>query len=258
MIRTAFGLLAFAAMTFYCGGGVVLASLLGVQDVPGGIYDRMSQLWGRALNRACGVTLVLHDTEHMAGHDPRVFIANHTSIIDIFCLISVLPHQKFVAKSELRKIPFFDMAASAWGIVWIERSNHKSAMGSYSRAAVAIRDGVSVAVFPEGTRGDEYALRPFKKGPFVLAIGAQAPVVPVVVYGAREVQSRTDFTVRPGTVHVHFMPAISTTGLTYEERDDVANRTRDAMAACLLREYAITSPPSDRMRAVAAPAPAQA
>ena len=258
MIRTAFALLVFVLITLFCGGVVVAASLLGVTDTPGGVYDRMSHLWGRVLNWACGVTLVLHDAHHMDGYAPRVFIANHTSVIDIFSLIHVLPHQKFVAKSELRRIPFFDMAATAWGVVWIERENHKSAMESYRRAAEAIRAGVSVAVFPEGTRGDEYALRSFKKGPFVLAIEAGAPVVPVVVYGAREVQSRTRFTVRPGTVHVHFMPPIPTAGLTYDDRAGVALRTRDAMVACLQREYGITSPPSDRARPDIAPAPAPA
>ena len=73
-------------------------------------------------------------------------------------------------------------------------------------------------MFPEGTRGRDYPLRPFKKGPFVLAIAAQAPVVPDVVYGARRGDAARELPDPPGTVHVHFLEPVATAGYDYEHR----------------------------------------
>jgi len=256
MFRTALGILTFLVATTMSGAQCVWARLRGIPDTPGGPYDQASRRWCRMLCWASGVDFVIHGQEHLDGDHPRVFVANHVSWFDIFVLAQVLPHQKFVAKSELRTMPLFGWAASAWGVVWIERENKKNAFAAYDGAAERIRDGVSVAVFPEGTRGDHYALRQFKKGPFVLAVASGVPIVPTVIHGSMEVQSRNHFLVRPGTVHMHFLPAIPTAGLTYEDRDDLARRTRDAMAACLKQQYQITSVPTDRIRARSGVSPA--
>ena len=128
------------------------------------------------------------------------------------------------------------------GMIPIERANRKAAFGSYSLATKRIQAGASVAVYPEGTRGNAYPLRPFKKGPFVLAIQSQAPVVPVLVYGQLEVQPKGKFRVTPGTIHLHYLPAIETTGMTYEDRDRLAQLTHEAMARCLRERYGVESP----------------
>lgn len=250
MFRTAAGLVVLAVMTFWCGAGCIIARLLGEPDVINGPYDRMLRRWSRSICWAAGVRVVLHDPQHMTDAAPCVFVANHVSAFDIVALGQVLPHQKFVAKSELRAVPFFGWAASMYGVVWVERDNRRSVVETYAQAGAEIRNGVSVAVFPEGTRGDQYALRAFKKGPFVLAIASGVPIVPTVIYGSREAQSRSDFTIRPATIHLHFLAPIPTEGLGYDDRDDLARRTRDAMAACLEREYGIASVPSDRVRSV--------
>jgi 1-acyl-sn-glycerol-3-phosphate acyltransferase len=258
MLRTALGLATFVVGTIISGGQCVIAKLLGIPDTPGGPYDQASRRWCRWLCASTGTRFVIHGQEHLDGEHPRVFVGNHVSWFDIFTLAQVLPHQKFVAKAELRRFPLFGWAATAWGIVWIERENRKNAFAAYEAAASRIRNGVSVAVFPEGTRGDEYALRQFKKGPFVLAIASGVPVVPVLIYGAREVQSRSNFTVHGGTVHLHFLPPIPTAGLSYDDRDELARKTRDAMAACLLAEYGIASVPTERLRPTPGVSPAPA
>ena len=122
-----------------------------------------------------------------------VFIANHVSWFDIFALAAEVPWCSFVAKSELRRIPLFGFAAECAGIVFIDRENRKQAFESYSVAAAEVQRGRCVIVCPEGTRGYDYHLRPFKKGPFVLAIAAQAPVMPTLVYGSREVMPKGSF-----------------------------------------------------------------
>jgi 1-acyl-sn-glycerol-3-phosphate acyltransferase len=96
-------------------------------------------------------------------------------------------------------------------------------------------------VCPEGTRGESYSLRPFKKGPFVLAIAAQAPVVPLVVYGTREVQPKGSFVIRSATVHVHFLTEVSTTGMNYEDRDRLADECWTQMANALEQQHGVAS-----------------
>ena len=130
----------------------------------------------------------------------------------------------------------------AVGMVPIERQNRKAAFGAYDEAARRIRDGNSVVVFPEGTRGEEYPLRPFKKGPFVLAISAGAPVVPVLVHGTREVMSRHSLMVRPGRVDVHLLEPVEVQGYGYEDRDALANAVRSRIADALESLYGIDSP----------------
>ena len=124
-------------------------------------------------------------------------------------------------------------------MVFLARDNRKSAFESYQGVAREIERGTSVVVCPEGTRGDDYHLRPFKKGPFVLAIAAKAPVVPTVVYGAREVMRRGSWTIRPATVHVHLLAPIDTSGYEYQQRDALMRRVWTEMATTMRDQYQV-------------------
>ena len=256
MLRTALGIFTFFFGTTVSGLQCVFARMRGIPDTPGGPYDRASRRWCRWLCEAAGATIEIHGREHIDEVHPHVYVANHVSWYDIFTLGQVLPHQKFVAKSELRSFPLFGWAATAWGVVWIEREHRRNAFAAYETAARQIGEGVSVVVFPEGTRGDHYELRQFKKGPFVLAIASGVPIVPTLIYGAREVNPRGTVRIRPGTVHLHFLPAIQTAGLTYDDRNDLARRTRDAVAQCLANTYDIHSVPSEYVRPTPGVSPA--
>jgi 1-acyl-sn-glycerol-3-phosphate acyltransferase len=170
-----------------------------------------------------------------------VYASNHVSWYDVFAIASVLPHYTFVAKAELRKIPIFGWGAEGAGVVFLARENRKSAFEAYETVAKKIRQGLNVIVYPEGTRGESYALRPFKKGPFVLAIAAGAPVVPVVVYGTREVMPKGSFRVRAGIVHVHLLEAVPTTGYDYEHRHELMRVVWDRMAGVLRDQHGVQS-----------------
>lgn len=242
MIRATFVLINLLVMTPVFGTCALLAALFRVRDRPGSPYDWSPRLWGKTHLWVAGVRIVEHGLEHKGGGQ-HIFVANHLGNFDVFALAAKLPWLKFVAKAELFRVPILGPAMRAAGMIPIERANRKSAFTSYATATERINAGASVAVYPEGTRGNAYALRPFKKGPFVLAIQAQAPVVPLVVYGALDVQRKGEFKVVPGTIHMHYLPEISTVGMTYEQRDELARRTYEAMAACMEREYGVVSPP---------------
>lgn len=245
-MRTILTALTLMVLTPILGMAVIVAGLLRFRDRPGGIFDRAPRVWCRAILWAAGVKVRVHNAHLMSYDEPRIYVGNHVSWFDIFTLASLLPHYKFVAKAELFRIPLFGPAARAAGMISIERDNRKSAFASYDRAADQIRKGASVVVFPEGTRGSTYELRPFKKGPFVLAVAAQVPVTPVIVHGTIPIQPKGSFRVRSGTVDVHFLEPIPTSGMTYEDRDRLARETWQRMARAFEREYAVTSPNSER------------
>jgi 1-acyl-sn-glycerol-3-phosphate acyltransferase len=239
MFRTALTFVALLLGTVVFGSLVLIAQLLGVEQRPDSIYEKCPRWWAWWLLRAAGVKVVLHGDDGLRVGAPRVYIANHVSWFDIPAMIQVLPHYGFVAKRELEKIPLFGAAARAVGVIYIDRENRKAAFGAYEDAARKIREGHPVLVYPEGTRGAEYALRPFKKGPFVLAIGSGAPIVPVVIHGTIEVNPRDEFRASPGTVHVHLLEPIPTEGLTYNDRDSLADTVRQRMAQCLESQYGV-------------------
>ncbi|HRN53904.1 MAG TPA: lysophospholipid acyltransferase family protein [Gemmatimonadaceae bacterium] len=240
MIRALFVLVGTVLATLLFGSWVLLSALFRVRDRVGSPYDRAPRLWSRCILWMSGVRLVQHGAEHKTG-ERHIFVVNHVANYDVLAVAATLRWIKFVAKVELFKIPLFGKAMLAAGMIPIERANRKAAFGSYSLATKRIQAGASVAVYPEGTRGNAYPLRPFKKGPFVLAIQAQAPIVPVVVYGQLEVNPKGKFLVRPGTIYLHFLPPIETAGMGYEDRNRLAEITHRAMRECLAAEYGVDS-----------------
>lgn len=242
MIRALFAMVSVVVTTMVFGGWVIIAALFRMRDRVRSPYDLAPRYWGKVNLWVSGVRIVEHNAERKRAAQ-HVFVANHLGNHDVFALAAKLRWIKFVAKAELFRVPLFGRAMLAAGMVPIERANRKAAFGSYSIATQRIAAGASVAVYPEGTRGDEYALRPFKKGPFVLAIQAQAPIVPILIYGAIEIQRKGEFRVRPGVIQMHYLAPIETTGLTYDDRNALARRTYEAMAACLLGTYGVASPP---------------
>ena len=89
----------------------------------------------------------------------------------------------------------------------------------------------------------------------MLAVASQVPVVPTLIYGSRQVHARGTFRVHPGTIHVHFLTPILTAGLQYDDREELARTSRDAIAACLEREYGVKSIASHRVRPVVGVSP---
>ena len=240
MIRTAFAMLALVISTLISGVMCIVGALLNLRDGPGSIFDHAMHFWGSSIAWASGCRIVVHGREHLDGPQ-HIVVSNHVSRHDILVLASILRNLKFVAKNELARIPFFGRAAASAGTVYIERQNRKSSFDSYRLAAEKVREGACVVVFAEGSRGTSYSLRPFKKGPFVLALHVHAPIVPVVVHGTMEVHPKGTLRVTAGRVDVHFLEPIPTAGLTNDDRNALAKTVYDRMAALLVAEYGIPS-----------------
>jgi 1-acyl-sn-glycerol-3-phosphate acyltransferase len=218
---------------------VIVARLLGAKEGPRSIYAWATRTWARSILTAAGVHLRIHNPEQLSSDRGAVYISNHVSWFDVFALAGALPRYSFIAKSELRKIPLFGYGAEAAGIVFLDRDNRKAAFESYKLAAKEVERGRSIVVYPEGTRGRDYHLRPFKKGPFVLAIASQSPVIPTIVHGSREVMAKGSFFLRSGTIDVHFLEPIETKGLDYDDRAELMTLVWTRMANEMRERYGV-------------------
>jgi 1-acyl-sn-glycerol-3-phosphate acyltransferase len=238
-MRSLYTKLVVAAATLWYGSVAIVSELLGVRHGQGTIFDTAPRDWARAIARAAGMRIITHGREAIDASKPHVYVCNHVSIMDIPAVLHAVPDHGFVAKRELSRIPFFGAAARAVGVVFIDRENRKSAFAAYEEAADKVRAGRSVIVFPEGTRGATYALRPFKKGPFVLAIRSGVPIIPVIIHGTIEVTPNGTTDVTPGEVHVHLLAPVATAGLSYDERNALADRVRERMAEAMESHYGV-------------------
>ena len=156
-----------------------------------------------------------------------VFCSNHESNVDPPVLFETLHRRLHVLyKAELHKFPIMGTVFDIGGFVPIERNDRESAMRSIAAGAESLKAGNSFLIFPEGTRSRSGDLLPFKKGGFIMAIGAQVPVVPVAISGGRAAMRKGSPIVRPVQVTVRIGRPIPTAGLTLDDRDALIAQVR--------------------------------
>lgn len=184
-----------------------------------------------------GIRAVVAGREHIQLHRAALYTVNHASNVEPPVLFAVLrdltPRLKVVYKAVLRKLPILGRGFDVVGFVPIERENRERATQAIDKAAASVQSGNSLLMFPEGTRSRTGQLLPFKKGAFILAIKAQAPVVPTAIYGAARAMRPGSPLIWPTTVRVHFGPPVETTGLQITDRDALAERVRGEVARLL-------------------------
>lgn len=219
--------------------GVLLTvfwSTLGILTWPlsprGDLYLRYARIWSRWVLALLGIEVAVEGRERVDPETTYLFMSNHASTFDIFALFVATEHPlRMVAKRILFFIPIFGWSLWMCGFIPIDRSNREGAIRSLEKAARRIREGLSVLVFPEGTRSRTGRLRPFKKGGFMLALKAGVPVVPVVVLGTEAIMPKGSLEVRRGTITVRFGEPIppDPSQVGRSDRDRLMERVRDAM-----------------------------
>ncbi|MFT3708531.1 MAG: lysophospholipid acyltransferase family protein [Archangium sp.] len=159
--------------------------------------------WSPVLLWAGGARLEVSGIERLKTGQPYIFVSNHQSTIDIPALFVALPTDfRFVAKKVLKYVPFLGWYMWLAKFVFIDRANHRDALRSLEDAGARIRGGISIVMFPEGTRSDDRTVLPFKKGPFALALKAQVPLVPVTIEGSGELMPKNSWNITPGPIKV--------------------------------------------------------
>ena len=227
MLRARLFLLLFVPFTIVMAASAIVATLL---DATGRLYHAHARFWSRVSLRLAGVRVEVAGLENIPD-GPVVFMSNHQGNFDIFALYLAIPRQfAWIAKEELFSIPVFGHSLARGGYIPLNRGDGRSALKSMMKAADRIRNGVSVVIFPEGTRTVDGGLLPFKRGGFILAARAGVPVVPCTINGSMGINPAKRIELYPGTVRLRFAPPIM-----IDSRSDaeLLDRVRDAIAAGL-------------------------
>ncbi|MFT6969972.1 MAG: 1-acyl-sn-glycerol-3-phosphate acyltransferase [Roseivirga sp.] len=159
-----------------------------------------------------------HNRNLIQKGQPYIFTISHTSFLDAPAIPAAchIP-LKALGKKELAKIPIFGFIASTFA-VWVDRSSEESRKKSIDTLVNSLKSGMSILVAPEGTRNTtNEPLLPFFNGPFRLAIESGIPIMPLIIYDAKRLMPKGQLSVWPGTIHSHFLPAISTSHLTMDD-----------------------------------------
>ena len=181
-----------------------------------------------------GIKFKVVGREHVPLDRAAVYCANHQSNVDPPVLFhAVHPRMHILYKHEIDQIPVLARAFRMGGFIPVDRRNKEAAVRSIEVGAASIRSGNSFLIFPEGTRSRTDELLPFKKGGFVMAIRAQAPIVPVAVQGGRAAMRRGSWIIRPVTLTIRIGRPVETAGAGHGDRDQIIARVRHEIETLL-------------------------
>ena len=196
--------------------GMLLATVFGWTGLlyifgHGGVY---LGLW------LCGIRFKVADADNLPLDRAAVYCSNHESNVDPPILFTALhPRMHILYKHEIDQIPVLARAFRMGGFIPIDRRNKESAMRSIEKGAKSIRDGSSFLIFPEGTRSRTGQMLPFKKGGFVMAIKAGAPIVPIAISGGRDAMQRGSSIIKPVRISIRVGRPVETAGVSLDDRD---------------------------------------
>jgi len=229
MIRTIFVWSCIIIATLVLG---VFAFITYPFDRRGKVGHYYARLWGKTALLANRVKVKIEGIEHlMNGKGPYIFMSNHQGSYDIFALLGHLPYQfKWLAKKELFSIPFFGWTMAAVGYISIDRGGTRDTVGAMNEAAQKIRDGMSVVIFPEGSRSPDGSIQPFKKGGFTLAIKSRVPIVPIAISGSRDIMPKDRLTAASGEIRVFVDRPIEIQELSLRDRESLMKRVRETIS----------------------------
>jgi len=181
-----------------------------------------------------GVRFRVAGREHVPRDRAAVYCSNHQSNVDPPVLFhAVHPRMHILYKAEIESIPVLARAFRYGGFIPVDRRNKEAALRSIEAGATSLRAGNSFLIFPEGTRSRTAELLPFKKGGFIMAIKAAAPIVPVAVQGGRDSMRRGSWIIRPVTVSIRIGAPVESAGFTVDRRNVLIAQVRGRIAALL-------------------------
>jgi len=187
-------------------------------------------LWADWLLWTNRIPVRLEGMENLRKDQPYILVSNHASILDIPALISAASFPvRFLAKKSLFWFPIFGWVLYFCGHILVDRKSAQSAFRSLKKAPSLLKKGISIIVFPEGTRTPDGEMKEFKRGAFLLAQHSKFPVVPVSIIGAYEVLPRHGWCCWPGTIQVRISEPIPTRNLSHQESRDLMRRVRETI-----------------------------
>jgi 1-acyl-sn-glycerol-3-phosphate acyltransferase len=230
--RTVFFLIpSIAVYTIVLGTASLVSTLY---DARGYVAHWCARLWSWLILATTGVAVRVEGLDEVYEGETYIFVSNHQSIYDIPIIFSSLPFQlRIIAKQSLARFPFLGWHLSRAGHMLVDRKSPNSA-SILKRWKGLVTQGLSLLVFPEGTRSADGHVRHFKAGSFLLAMQAGLPIVPISVARSRHVMQKGRLRTCPGQVDLVIHPPIETRidrEPTVEDARRLAERVRQQIMA---------------------------
>lgn len=188
----------FIILTFLTAFSTAFGSMLFGGKIWGYYPGR---IWAKCVCSIWGVKVKVKGRENIDKNTSYVFVANHQSAFDIWVIYGYLNHNfKWLMKKGLRKVFMVGYACYKGGHVFVDDKSIAGIKETIAGAEDRLKDGMSVVIFPEGSRTWDGHMRPFKRGAFMLASEFKLPVVPITIDGAYKAMPRTTYNVTPTTI----------------------------------------------------------
>lgn len=211
-----------------------LSLLLSLFDRDGRLQHWCARTWCRMIAATAGARIKIHGLENLPKNQAAVFIANHSSYLDIPAIWGYVPVQfRIMAKRSLFYVPFMGWFLWRAGHIPVDRDSSRAALANINRAVEKLKAGCSLVVFAEGHRSSDGVLQEFKTGGFKLAQKAGVPVVPITIINAHRVLKKDSMVFHAGPVEVIIDPPLSTQGYNSRTLPELMNKTRAIIAGHL-------------------------
>jgi 1-acyl-sn-glycerol-3-phosphate acyltransferase len=210
-------------------------SLIGI---PNAVHF-LATLWGKALTKITMIKIIVNNPEKIHRDGPVLVLSNHQSMFDIPVFYAFLNIQfRWMSKASIFKIPLVGRAMKGAGYISVDREDPRNARSSLFAAAERVKEGASLIIFPEGTRGHvDGRMLPFKKGSFLLAKMAGVPILPITIIGANEAMpiQKDNFIQRvyPANVTVYVHDIIPPEEIASLEADELSKKVRSVIESAL-------------------------
>ena len=226
---------AFLRVLFLIFSAAVLTVLLATPGCVFSLFDRsgryassFQRAWVYGLFRLNGIRIRVQGRENIKDGSANILISNHASLLDIPAIVAAVPLPvRFIAKKSLIWFPIFGWFMYFARHVLIDRASAVSAAKSLKKASRLMKQGISVVVFPEGTRSPDGEVKEFKRGAFLLALQSRSPIVPISISGTYEMLPRTGCCFWPGTIDLKIGSPIPTQGLPIREVRQFEEKVRN-------------------------------
>lgn len=188
-----------------------------------------SRIWSDIVLGISGVNLIVKGKENLNFSEEVIYISNHESGFDIPVIFKAVPQPLFfLAKAELKKIPFLGWYMSALGMIFIDRRNKVRAKQSLISAGNEIKKGKNIISFPEGSRSLHGEIRLFRRGTFLLALENNINIVPLAVIGTKEINP-PGYNISSGTVTLAIGKPIKVNNWDVEQPELLAKHAEDTV-----------------------------
>jgi 1-acyl-sn-glycerol-3-phosphate acyltransferase len=218
---------AIAVYTFVLGTASLFSSLF---DRRGYFAHSCARTWSWLILATTGVSVEVSGLDRLPRDRTYIFVSNHQSIYDIPVIFASLPFQlRIIAKESLGSFPFLGWHLRRNGHLLVDRRKPDRG-GILRRWRALVGEGLSLIIFPEGTRSADGRVGRFKPGSFLLAVEAQLPVVPISIDGTRHVMRKGHLMTCPGHARLLVHEPIDTTGLAVNDARQLAENIREIVA----------------------------